>query len=124
MYTDEECLLALEAAQLRDRVRNHPAGLYLLVGEAGKNFSVGERQLICVARAILKRSKILLLDEATASMDSETDSLIQAVITEKLFDRTILTIAHRQNTVATCDRILVIEQGNVSCFDVPSNIWH
>ena len=122
IYTDEECLAALEAVQLKHRVRNHSAGLSLPVAESGSNFSVGECQLICVARAILKKSKILLIDEATANIDHETDALIQAVIIDQFRDRTILTIAHRLNTVAKSDRILVMEQGRVAHFDVPRNI--
>lgn len=122
MYTDEKCLTALEAVQLKHLVRNHPDGLYLLVAESGSNFSVGERQLLCVARAILKESKILLIDEATANVDQKTDALIQAVIADKFGDHTILTIAHRLNTIAKNDRILMMEQGWVTKFDIPENI--
>ena len=107
--------------QLRRLVRNHPDGLRLLIAESGTNLSAGERQLICVARAILKRSKILLIDEATAHVDHATDAMIQEVIADKFRDRTILTIAHRLNTVANSDRILVLQQGEVASFDVPSN---
>ena len=121
-FTDEECLIALEAAQLKSLVRNHPGGIHLLVAESGTNLSAGERQLVCVARAILKRSHILLIDEATANVDYATDRMIQEVIADKFRDRTILTIAHRLNTVATSDRILVLQQGEVAYFDVPSSI--
>ena len=84
--------------------------------------SAGERQLICVARAILKKSSILLIDEATANVDQTTDRMIQEVISNKFRDRTILIIAHRLNTVANSDRILILERGEVAYFDVPSNI--
>ena len=121
-FSDEECLSALEAVQLKHLVSSHPDGLYLLVAESGVNLSAGERQLICVARAILKKSSILLIDEATAHVDQATDRMIQEVISDKFRDRTILTIAHRLNTVANSDRILMLEQGEAAYFDVPGNI--
>ncbi|CAF1086559.1 unnamed protein product [Rotaria sordida] len=121
-FSDEECLRALEAVQLKQLVSNHTDGLSLLVAESGTNLSAGERQLVCVARAILKKSHILLIDEATANVDHKTDRMIQEVIADKFRDRTILTIAHRLNTVANSDRILMLEQGEVAYFDVPSNI--
>ncbi len=121
-YTDDQCILALESVQLRHIVSNSPAGLHQLVAESGSNFSAGQCQLICVARAILKQSRILMIDEATANVDRTTDSLIQNVITEKFHNRTILTIAHRLNTVAKSDRIIVLHQGMIVDFDIPNNI--
>ncbi|CAF1379373.1 unnamed protein product [Rotaria sordida] len=121
-FSDEECLAALEAVQLKRLVRNHPDGLHLLIAESGTNLSAGERQLICVARAILKRSHILLIDEATANVDHTTDQMIQEVIADKFRDRTILTIAHRLNTIVNSDRILMLEKGEIAYFDVPDNI--
>ncbi|CAF1186966.1 unnamed protein product [Rotaria sp. Silwood1] len=121
-YSDEECLTALEAVQLKPLVRNHPDGLHLMVTESGTNLSAGERQLVCVARAILKRSHILLIDEATANVDHTTDRMIQEVIADKFRDRTILTIAHRLNTIANSNRILMLQDGEVAYFDVPNNI--
>lgn len=121
-YSDEQCLLALEAVQLKQLVCNHPDGLSLPVAESGNNLSVGEAQLICVARAILKKSKILLIDEATANVDYTTDKMIQDVIADKFRDRTILTIAHRFNTIVDSDRILVLKKGEVEYFDVPGNL--
>jgi ABC-type multidrug transport system fused ATPase/permease subunit len=122
IYTDEACLSAPDDVQFKHRVRDHSHGLYLPVAEMGSNFSVGECQLIFVARAILKKSKILLIDEATANIDHDTDASIQAVISDKFWDRTILTIAHRLNTIAKSDRILVMERGRVGNFDTPQNI--
>ncbi|CAF1472632.1 unnamed protein product, partial [Adineta ricciae] len=121
-YSDEQCLLALESVQLKTIVINHADGLQQLVSESGSNFSAGQCQLICVARAILKQSRILMIDEATANVDRMTDSLIQNVIKDKFQDRTILTIAHRLNTVAKSDRILVLNQGMIADFDVPQNV--
>ncbi|CAF1368255.1 unnamed protein product [Rotaria sordida] len=121
-FSDEECLKALEAVQLKQLVRNHPDGLHLLVTESGTNLSADERQLVCVARAILKKSPILLIEEATANVDYATDRMIQEVIADKFRDRTILTIAHRLNTIANSDRILMLHQGEVVYFDVPNNI--
>ena len=103
-------------------IQNHPDGLHLLIAESGTNLSAGERQLICVARAILKKSRILLIDEATANVDHATDQMIQQVISDKFRDRTVLTIAHRLNTVANSDRILVLQHGEVEYFDVPDRI--
>jgi ATP-binding cassette subfamily C (CFTR/MRP) protein 4 len=116
--------MALESVQLKDLVCKHPAGLLLLITESGNNLSVGERQLICVARAILKKSKILLIDEATANVDQRTDEILQAVIADKFQNQTILTIAHRLNTVAKSDRILVLDKGMIIDFDTPTNILH
>ncbi|CAF2202641.1 unnamed protein product [Rotaria magnacalcarata] len=121
-YSDEQCWEALEAVQLKEMARMHQAGLLLPVAESGNNLSVGQCQLICVARAILKQSKILLIDEATANVDERTDRLLQAVITEKFKDRTVLTIAHRLNTISTSDRLLVMEDGKASNFDTPDKI--
>jgi ABC-type multidrug transport system fused ATPase/permease subunit len=114
-YCDEQCWISLEDVQLKGMVNSHPLGLLLPVAESGTNFSAGQCQLICIARAILKKTKILLIDEAT-------ELLIQAIIADKFQDQTILTIAHRLNTVATCDRILVLDKGMIVTFDVPENI--
>ena len=94
------------------------------VQEGGTNFSVGERQLICMARALLKKPKILIMDEATASLDNETDSFLQQMIRKQFVNCTTLTIAHRLNTIMDADRVCVMDAGLVAEYDTPSNLLH
>lgn len=121
-HTDREVWQALERAHIKSLVENLPLQLSDTVAEYGENFSVGQRQLFCLARAILRQTKILVLDEATASVDLETDALIQHTVRTEFADRTVLTIAHRLNTIIDSDRIMVLDQGELVEFDTPRNL--
>ena len=106
--------------QLADMVQRLTAGLNHEIMEGGGNLSVGQRQLVCLARASLRKTKILVFDEATAAVDLETDDLIQATIREEFSDCTVLTIAHRIKTILDNDRVIVMDNGKIKEFDHPS----
>lgn len=117
-HTDSELWTVLDRCHLDDAVREL-GGLDADVGERGRHFSVGQRQLMCLARALLTRSKVLCIDEATASVDLETDKLIQQTIRQEFSDSTVLTIAHRLDTIMDSDRVIVMDRGTVVEFDSP-----
>ncbi|XP_052217717.1 ATP-binding cassette sub-family C member 4-like isoform X4 [Dreissena polymorpha] len=118
-HSDDALWKALGEVQLKNAVEDLPHGLDTEVSEGGINFSVGQRQLICLARAILRNNKILMIDEATANVDPRTDGLIQQTIREKFRKCTVLTIAHRLHTIMDSDRLLVLHDGEIEEFDAP-----
>ncbi|KAF9929346.1 hypothetical protein BGZ67_006382 [Mortierella alpina] len=119
---DADLWAALERAHLKEHISSLEGGLSSTVSQNGDNFSVGQRSLICLARALLRKTKILVLDEATAALDVQTDELIQRTIREEFKDRTILMIAHRIRTVMDSNKILVLEKGRVQEFGNPEHI--
>nr|CAD7572168.1 unnamed protein product [Timema californicum] len=114
-YKDDSLWNALEEVELKEAVNT----LGMPVNVGGSNFSSGQRQLVCLARAILRNNKILVLDEATANVDPQTDALIQSTIRRKFADCTVLTIAHRLNTIMDSDRVLVMDAGTMVEFGHP-----
>lgn len=135
-YTDDQLWWALDLAHLKQFVADmgkdgdnqesteatNKVGLYAELSEGGSNISVGQRQLLCLAKALLNQSKVLILDEATASVDFQTDKIVQETIRREFKDRTILTIAHRLETVMDSDRVVVLERGKVVEFDTPEKL--
>ncbi|KAM9802673.1 ATP-binding cassette sub-family C member 4-like isoform 3-T4 [Syngnathus typhle] len=118
-HTDEDLWNALREVQMKAAVEELPNKMETLLTESGSNFSMGQRQLLCLARAILRKNRILVLDEATANVDPRTDSLIQKTIRGKFQECTVLTIAHRLNTIIDCDRILVLDASKIHEYDEP-----
>lgn len=114
-FDDVTLWAALEDVELKSSI----SSLDYTVEQGGTNFSVGQRQLLCLARAILRNNKILLLDEATANVDPTTDGLIQKTIRQKFRNCTVLTIAHRLNTIMDSDKVLVMDHGEAVEFDHP-----
>jgi len=113
---------ALRMVNLDSAISSLPNKLEEQVSENGGNFSVGERQLICLARALLRKSKILLMDEATASVDLNTDTLIQKMVRENFKDFTVLTIAHRLNTIMDSTKVMVLDKGQIVQYDSPARL--
>ena len=122
--SDEEIWSVLEESGLKKTVLAMEGGLEAKVEEGGSNFSIGERQLICMARALLRKPKILIMDEATASMDNSTDLFLQEMIRKQFANCSRLTVAHRLNTIMDSDRICVMDHGRVAECDTPQALLH
>ncbi|KRJ97649.1 uncharacterized protein Dyak_GE18601, isoform D [Drosophila yakuba] len=120
--TDDEIWKALELSHLKSFVKSLAAGLNHEISEGGENLSVGQRQLVCLARALLRKTKVLVLDEATAAVDLETDDLIQKTIRTEFKECTVLTIAHRLNTILDSDKVIVLDKGQITEFASPTEL--
>lgn len=121
-FGDEDIWRVLELSHLKDYVAGLQEKLQHEIAEGGENLSVGQRQLLCLARALLRKSRILILDEATAAVDLETDNLIQNTIREEFSHCTVLTIAHRLHSIMDSSRVMVLDAGKIVEFDSPSNL--
>lgn len=121
-FPDDAIADVLENVHMKETIHQLPSGLDTIVEEGGGNFSNGQRQLLCLARALLLRTKLLVLDEPTASVDRHTDSILQETIRQSFSDSTILSIAHRLETVIDYDRILVLQDGKVLEFGDPATL--
>ncbi|GFS15344.1 multidrug resistance-associated protein 1 [Elysia marginata] len=121
--SDERLWQALEDVQMKEVVEALPERLDTVLSEGGDNFSVGQRQLLCMARAFLRDSKIIVMDEATSSIDTDTDGKIQAIIqSDALRGKTVITIAHRMTTIMKYDRVMVLEFGELKEFGPPAEL--
>ncbi|XP_068140732.1 probable multidrug resistance-associated protein lethal(2)03659 [Drosophila tropicalis] len=118
-HPDSKLWEALEEVHLKEEISELPTGLQSNITEGGTNFSVGQRQLVCLARAILRENRILVMDEATANVDPQTDALILRLIRNKFKDCTVLTIAHRLNTIMDSDKVMVLDAGEIVEFGSP-----
>ncbi|KAJ8452735.1 hypothetical protein Cgig2_005071 [Carnegiea gigantea] len=121
-HTDEEIWEVLGKCQLKDAVQEKEEGLDSLVVEGGSNWSMGQRQLFCLGRALLRRSRVLVLDEATASIDNATDMILQKTIRTEFADCTVITVAHRIPTVMDCTKVLAISDGQLVEYDEPMKL--
>ncbi|XP_052623445.1 ABC transporter C family member 3 isoform X2 [Lactuca sativa] len=121
-YTDDQIWEALDKCQIGDEVRKKEGQLDSTVTENGENWSMGQRQLVCLGRVLLKKSKILFLDEATASVDTATDNMIQKTLKQHFSDSTVITIAHRITSVVNSDMVLVLHDGLIEEYDSPTKL--
>ncbi|KAL2243254.1 UNVERIFIED_CONTAM: ABC transporter C family member 8 [Sesamum indicum] len=122
LYSDDEIWKALEKCQLKSTITKLPNLLDSSVSDEGENWSLGQRQLFCLGRVLLKRNRILVLDEATASIDSATDAILQRIIREEFANCTVITVAHRVPTVIDSDMVMVLSYGKLVEYDEPSKL--
>jgi len=120
--SDEELWEVLKKVDMGEVIAALPRGLEEQVAEGGENFSQGQRQLLCIARSLLRKPKILVMDEATASIDNATDATVQTMIRQNFKDATVLTIAHRLNTIMDSDRVLVLDDGRIAEYASPRSL--
>ena len=121
-FTDKDIIKVMKKIGFDYIINQHQSGLDQKISENGSNLSIGEKQLICITRAILRKTKIIVLDEATASIDYKTEEIIQKALNELLVNSTMICIAHRIKTVINADKILVLENGEIAEFDTPKNL--
>ncbi|KAJ1419431.1 P-loop containing nucleoside triphosphate hydrolase protein [Ochromonadaceae sp. CCMP2298] len=121
-HSDAKIWEVLSSINMKEHILTMPGKLSEEVAEGGSNFSAGQRQLVCIARALLRNPKILILDEATASIDNETDALVQRMVKEQFKNCTVLTIAHRLNTIIDSDKIMVMDDGLLGEYDSPKRL--
>jgi ABC-type multidrug transport system fused ATPase/permease subunit len=121
-YTDKEIIKVMKKIGFDYILNQNNEGLDQYISENGNNLSIGEKQLICITRAILRKTKIIILDEATASIDYKTEEIIQKALNEIMSDSTMICIAHRIKTVVNADKIIVLENGKIIEFDTPKNL--
>ncbi|XP_035539240.1 ABC transporter C family member 8-like isoform X1 [Juglans regia] len=122
LYSDDEIWKALEKCQLKATISSLPNLLESSVSEEGDNWSTGQRQLFCLGRVLLRRNRVLVLDEATASIDSATDAILQRIIRQEFSECTVITVAHRVPTVIDSDMVMVLSHGKLVEYDEPSKL--
>lgn len=121
-FSDDYIMDLAKQASLEKLIKRDEKGLDQMIEEHGQNLSSGEKQLLCICRAILKQNKVVLMDEATANIDIKTEEIIQKLIQEQFKESTVITIAHRLNTIINSDKVLVLERGKVKEFDCPKRL--
>lgn len=121
-HSDAQLWEALERVTLKETIEAMPNKLMEVAAEGGENLSAGQRQLMCIARALLRRPRVIVMDEATSSVDNATDALIQEMIATSFAESTVLTIAHRLHTIIHNDRIMLLDGGKIAEFDTPDNL--
>jgi len=117
--SSEKLWAALESVDMKPHIENMEGGLDAEIAEGGENLSAGQRQLLCMARALLETPRLLIMDEATSNIDNKTDDKIQSMLKDAFSECSVLTIAHRIDTITWYDRVLVLDQGRVLEYDSP-----